>query len=266
MKTDSGLLIRKQFNSIFSIICKLGGNYLNEFFNYSLKIIHDFKRFNDYSLNSYRRLKTIVIALEDLSKRRAHIRSNKFREFLMKFLPEVFMMFQQTTQGLDRLHELKEKEIYMKISLILDKLLIYLIFTGNNYFNEDQIFKQIVKNLVQKAEKIFFLIKKSENKEIQISEDLFEILVKNGVVLTFDFKTILDVSPLIMREFLGNFLEFVTSILQVAWKTEKLKKSISLLLLKILKTFLFYTKPEEIISKGITKKLKIKHEAQKICC
>ena len=261
LKNEKEKKFRNLINSIFIQIVK-SKHYVSYFFNYSESVISEFEKMENLNLFFYQKIKSIVLALQEITKNRLSIKMSQFVEFRKIFILRIYNIFKFLTS---KYSENFNNELIIRFNIIIDKLIIYLISAGNSNTNYFENLMEISKNLVFKMKDIFSFLKKIEDKEILIDEKIYELLNKNAIVLTFDLKNIIDVSPLIFSNFIQDFFFLILNVFKIKWKSEILRKSVALVFQKILKTYLYYTNPNFTMSKLICEKLKFKIELQKKC-
>ena len=261
---------RKIFNNILKIVCIQGDIYTNDFYQYSIQVLNKIKNDKSFDFLSYQQLKSVVAGFCEISKKKSLIGGNSYTSFMEIFLPLVISLWKNLTEefyGFERIDNLEIKELLFQFNYLIDKLVIYIHSASKNLYKLSDLIQNNIKELVQKNEKIFLITQKMENiqNDKNITEKMVKIIIKTSLIYSYDFRMIFDKNPIIFVNILENYLTFMINYYAYSWKSEILKKSLSLLLLKILKTFIFYTSSENLQNKGLDKRLKIDLNFQNKC-
>ena len=260
---------RKILNNILKIICTKGEIFTTDFYQYSLQILKKIKNDKSFDFFSYQQLKTVVAGFCEISKQKSLTGGVIYVNFQNEFFPLVISLWEDLTNefyGFENIDNLEIKELLFQFNYLIDKLIIYIHTASKNLFKMFGLIKTNIQQLVEKNDKIFLITQKMENIENEkVSEKMIKILIKTALIYSYDFRIIFAKNPIIFFEILEKYLKFIINYYTYSWKNEILRKSLSLLLLKILKTFIFYTSSQNILNKNLDKKLKIDLNLQNKC-
>lgn len=213
------------------------------------------------------KFKTLASCFNELRPKRLMINHIAYKANILDLIGKIAYFWKYITDHLSQLDSLSTKEALnlATFNKTVDRCLLYSILIGNNSSNEDPRIIECIQKLMIKCEGLLQIIRKHEHGDLHLDDDVVDKIEQSCVVLTFDFSDILSVSPLVLSSFIENFLAYSLAIFEIRWNRENLQKGVSLLFYKILKTFLFYSAPDDIQQKKFSTKLKISVEAQLIC-
>ena len=210
------------------------------------------------------KMKTLVCSLTDLRKKKLGINQSLNRKRVDDIIEKTVFLWKFITQTfLNSLESGKTVIEVAKLNKAVDKCLLFLILLGNNQVNQSEFIITTVGDLVIKGEKLLNAVHTS--KEKNLPDNIVNVLEKNCIILTHDLSDLLLVSPLVFTGFLRKFMEFTVTIFKVQWERENLQKSVSLLLYRILKTYIFFVEPSDLEGKKLYTKLKVNQDLQKQC-
>ena len=258
---------RKLVDGIFGVVLRGNGEFFGDLLmvaDYWLNDLGGKVNNGSFEFNeiSYMKFRSISLALKELRVKRNTINQGTHKQGILDLVDKLVYFWRFFTEKLfDSFKENKEVDLTLvKFSKTIDKCLLYTFLIGNNNVNHDSRVIGGVRDLMIKTEKLLQIIKGNNSEDT-----VYEQVEKTCIVLTHQFAELLTVSPLIFKEFIANFYEYSLGIFQVKWNRENLQKGTSLFLLKVFKTFLFYTKPQDITSKNLHVRLKIDPESQRVC-
>lgn len=263
---------RMIIDGMFGVILKGNSEYFEDFINLGEFWLNGLGKQTiesqfQYTPVNIMKFKTLNNALKEVKGKRLSINQTTHREGISMLIEKVSFFWRLITENLFKA-ETPQKEGFLEIlkfNKTIDKCLLYLFLVGNNQVNQTPNHIACIKDLVVKSEKLLELLHKNNTSEITLSDDLVDCLEKNCMILTYDLSNLLFVSPLVFTSFIDKFLSFSVIVFKNKWNDEQLQKSVSLLLYKILKNYLFHTKPQEIEEKNLQKKLKIDLAMQQTC-
>ena len=260
---------RKILDGIFAIILRGNGEHFPFFLeltDYWLNSMGQQVNDGNFDLNkpNLMRFKTISDGLKALQFKKNTVNLVANREGFYGLIDKFNYFWRFITEKLLKCFEPPNKPSTSVINFnkMIERCLLFTILLGNNVVNRNDNIISAVKDLMIKTEKMLGILKDDSASLTGNMRSKFE---SNCIMLTHKFSDILIVSPLIMGEFISNFFEYIMGIFQVKWENEDLQKGVSLFLLKIFKTFLFYTTPEELNSKNLAHKLRIDPQEQSKC-
>ena len=264
--------LRKIVNSMFVAIIKDNGDCFDDLLNIANYWISELApKIESSSLeldgNNLLKFKTLASCLNELRRKRLMINYNAYKEKIIGLISSIAYFWKHVSELLLSFQSSEPEDAFKiaNFNKTMDRCLLYAILLGNNAVNEDARIIECVQQLMVKCEHLLQLVKKIDAGEVSLDEDLADRVEQSCVILTFDFSDILVVSPLILAGFIDQFLSYALNIFEAKWRRENLQKGVSLLLYKILKTYLYYSAPDDIQQKRLTTKLKISVGAQLTC-
>lgn len=199
-------------------------------------------------------IKTVNGIFEQIKQKRFQMSGGIFSNISQNLCEEFFKLYTLTNNVLfhssDPLSYIVQKNFYhlqdlLKFNLTMDKLSLNILHSlGKNKLQNNPEYENCVKEILNKSSKIVGfarnlsqVIKNDNNLEM---EELFELLEEDVKVVTFELSVLQKLHPLIFSSFLTTYLQFTIETFLEEWESETIAKSISFMLLKILKTYIYY--------------------------
>ena len=259
---------RKILNVIFSITCYNNlNNSSSDLFNLANSWFTEFENViknngEFYSPQNFQKLKTITYVLKMLSQK-------KLVRNLMPFVDQITLLCknlenfityvdQNTQKGLENI-----SLIQMKFIKTLYKSGFYLLCCGNPAFNLNDQNRHLSMVLFDRTQTYLKVYVDSLTKNID--EELYLNFEAHCVNCVYSLSSLVVISPLVFGSVIKQFMEFTLSCFQFQWKSNLMKKAIALLLYKTIKSYIYYSQPDEFSEKFLQDKNKNQNDIQRLC-
>ena len=211
-------------------------------------------------------LKSINRGFDRLFNKRLSISFDTYDKFLLKIAEPSFMLITNIEQLMNSVSDDVKLNPLIKILRRLIKFVLQIIHSRPSSNNFPSSIETMSYKIFVKIKDFINLYSRLENNQVVISDSFKLNIKKSGVALSLEFMKVIVNTPSVLIDRLEEISVSLYEMFTNDFKSIKMTKITSLLLLKLISCFVFYSKPDSLESKNIHKTHKVEEERQSRAC